>query len=890
MKISSEQFITFLYIAFFSLSFDKIIIGQWKIEPLISGSNQNLNTISHFNSDTLIASGSGGTLLRSTNGGVSWNSGVVNPATEYWSSSFVASGIGWVVGSGGTIIKTTDAGTTWNPQSSGTTGSLNGVYAFDDQNAIAVGDGGKVLKTTNGGTNWISQSPPVIGTLRSVHFIDGQNGFTAGGDFGGSGYIFKTTDGGSSWTLVATTSYLLTAIQAVSHSVAYCVGIKGYAYRSTNGGLSWNSMDSGTPHWLYTLHFLKENDGFIMGGNVNEGLIHYTANEIDWTRINANLSQWLYGCTFPNSSNGFVVGYNGKILKLYRGGWIIQSLNSGSNQNLNTISHFNSDTLIASGSGGTLLRSTNGGVSWNSGVVNPATEYWSSSFVASGIGWVVGSGGTIIKTTDAGTTWNPQSSGTTGSLNGVYAFDDQNAIAVGDGGKVLKTTNGGTNWISQSPPVIGTLRSVHFIDGQNGFTAGGDFGGSGYIFKTTDGGSSWTLVATTSYLLTAIQAVSHSVAYCVGIKGYAYRSTNGGLSWNSMDSGTPHWLYTLHFLKENDGFIMGGNVNEGLIHYTANEIDWTRINANLSQWLYGCTFPNSSNGFVVGYNGKIFKLSNFYLISPNGGESWPKGSNQNIEWVYDGDINNIRIEYSTNNGSTWITIINSTLSSNKKYPWSIPSTLSTQCRVKISDVIDARIFDISDSQFSITEPVPVELVSFVAKQKGEMIILTWRTITETNNYGFDIERCDSQNEWGKIGFVHGSGNSNSPKDYSFSDKNPFGGNVLKYRLKQVDNDGRYEYSDAVEIVINVRSYLLEQNFPNPFNPTTKIRYHLPEPAKITLKVYDVLGNEVFILVNEDKTPGIYEVDFNAEKLSSGVYSYKLDTGTFCQIKKMIILK
>ncbi len=168
--------------------------------------------------------------------------------------------------------------------------------------------------------------------------------------------------------------------------------------------------------------------------------------------------------------------------------------------------------------------------------------------------------------------------------------------------------------------------------------------------------------------------------------------------------------------------------------------------------------------------------------------------------------------------------------------------------------------------------------------------LKWITKTEVNNYGFDIERKTNNPDWKVIGFVDGHGNSNSPKTYSFVDDKPFGGKKLKYRLKQIDTDGKYEYSDEIEVNIILNKYALYQNYPNPFNPTTKIRYQLPKESKVVIKIYDILGAEVITLLNEKKEPGVYEVELNAQSLSSGAYIYRMTAGEFVETKKMVLMK
>ena len=192
-------------------------------------------------------------------------------------------------------------------------------------------------------------------------------------------------------------------------------------------------------------------------------------------------------------------------------------------------------------------------------------------------------------------------------------------------------------------------------------------------------------------------------------------------------------------------------------------------------------------------------------------------------------------------------------------------------------------------------PLPVELSSFSASVIGSTIKLNWQTSTEVNNYGFEVERMSNlkgqtSDGWDKIGFINGNGNSNSTKSYSYEDKNVTAGKY-SYRLKQIDNDGQFEYSKSIEVDMNgVKKYELIQNYPNPFNPSTIIRYAIDSRQFVSLKVYNLLGKEVATLVNENKEAGNYLVNFNASYLSSGIYIYKLQAGEFFQTKKMTLVK
>jgi hypothetical protein len=192
--------------------------------------------------------------------------------------------------------------------------------------------------------------------------------------------------------------------------------------------------------------------------------------------------------------------------------------------------------------------------------------------------------------------------------------------------------------------------------------------------------------------------------------------------------------------------------------------------------------------------------------------------------------------------------------------------------------------------------VPVELTSFTAIIYGENIHLNWTTATEVNNLGFEIERRfvskNLQGDWSSIGFVEGNGTTTEIQNYQFTDDiSSNSANSLAYRLKQIDFDGSFEYSDEV-MVDNPApiDYALQQNYPNPFNPTTTISYSSPLKSQVSLVVYNTLGESITQLINEEKEAGKYSVEFNASGLPSGIYFYKLQAGSFVENKKMVLIK
>lgn len=206
----------------------------------------------------------------------------------------------------------------------------------------------------------------------------------------------------------------------------------------------------------------------------------------------------------------------------------------------------------------------------------------------------------------------------------------------------------------------------------------------------------------------------------------------------------------------------------------------------------------------------------------------------------------------------------------------------------------------SNKVISVTNIIPVELSSFSSSVTGSDVTLTWSTATETNNKGFVIEKLRvnpsgdeelKEGEWKNIGFAAGSGTSTEKRSYTFTDKNVAAG-TYKYRLVQTDFDGSskiYELAGEVDIT-TVSGFELAQNYPNPFNPSTAISYSLPAAANVTIKVYNLGGEEVALLFNGVQQAGKHSVRFDASGLPSGIYLYELSTGAMKSVKKMILNK
>jgi len=274
-----------------------------------------------------------------------------------------------------------------------------------------------------------------------------------------------------------------------------------------------------------------------------------------------------------------------------------------------------------------------------------------------------------------------------------------------------------------------------------------------------------------------------------------------------------------------------------------------------------------------------------------------------VEWDNDWQaINSADFAYldvSVDGGTTWTNVVtfDETDVRNTHEYYDISSMVGTQSFILRLVTIQPAWdwwWAIDNLQVTGWDFVPVELSSFAANTSNGNVALNWTTASETNNKGFEVQRSNG-GEYQTLGFVQGNGTSTQQHSYAYLDQNVVNGNY-SYRLRQVDFDGSSEYSQVVEVSVNNPvEFSLAQNYPNPFNPSTKINYALKVDSKVSLKVFDILGQEVAALLNENIAAGAHNVTFDASKLNSGVYLYKIeangvDGSSFTSVKKMILTK
>jgi len=433
-------------------------------------------------------------------------------------------------------------------------------------------------------------------------------------------------------------------------------------------------------------------------------------------------------------------------------------------------------------------------------------------------------------------------------------------VAVGENGTIITGVVGpGQNeWIVVKSPTANTLTDLCHQNTE--FYAVGELG---TVLKSTDFGDSWfSLPSPTLFHLYKVDCPEDDVVQVYGAGYVGYKSTDGGNTWSAFNfpmfessayaeqADGPIDITASFFLNESTGYVFG---DFGLSFFTNDGgTSWVPRHAFEFEQISTAYFTSVDSGMIAGDNGKI-------RFTTDGGLSWLEDSSA--------------------------------------------SSITTQNIRHIEVRADSVAVVVGDSGlvvFAATDPsliIPVELISFTASVRSNTVTLNWTTATELNNSCFEIQRSPcSQDSWTKLGFIEGNGTTTETHNYSYVDADIPAGQYM-YRLKQIDFDGQYEYSDIVEVEIIPLEYALFQNYPNPFNPETVIRFNISSSTSefVSLIVYDLLGNDIKRLAYEERNQGSYRVVWDGTnesgvRVGSGVYLYGLETNSFRQYNKMVMLK
>jgi len=753
------------------------------------------------------------------------------------------------------------------------------VYLFNEDSLVIFGDWGTTLRTTNNGLSWdIKYLQSGIGPFRSVDFINNSLGYGVG--FYGS--MYKTTDGGFNWTYHNNFNYWLWSIKFVDDQNGFVCGYKKKILKTTDIGVTWIQKYTAWDGDFLDMAFINPDTGWVVG---SLGAICKTTDAGEtWLTIPSNVSNNLYSIDFTNYPNGIITGNQGIILVTTNGGLNWQPRSSGIISIIYSVTFLGNNEYIAVGNSGYILKTTDNGYNWTVIKKESSIPLYKVKSVNNKV-WVVGDNGTILYSTDKGLTWGRIGTSITfETLNGLDVINGNNLFAVGGNGVVINSLNRGIDWIIQNSNTKNELRDVKFIDQNSGWAVGD----SGTVIKTSNGGVNWTTSnIPVSKNLESVDFFDQDHGVTVGNGGALFITSNGGTTWINRTTGG-YIFYDVNILNNSNCWASGWDGISNKIFYTSDRgYNWHLIGSISGNAIFDLFFINELVGLGAGMNG-IWKTT-------NGGVSWVhKGGTEDmysinfIDNLYGWAVGQYgEILRTTNGGDQWFEQIYERVT-----PYNLNSAYFIDRLEGFAVGSNGTIIKTDNGS-----PTPVELVLFEGIERNKTILLNWITATELNNNGFEIQRKFAESQFVTIGFVKGGGTTTNQREYSFIDKELVDGKYF-YRLKQIDFNGSFEYSDVVEVEIAPSKFSLNQNYPNPFNPSTKISWQSPVGSWQTLKVFDVLGNEVATLVNEYRDAGKYETEFNAEKLSSGVYYYQLRAGDpstssgqgFVETKKMIYLK
>ncbi len=676
---------------------------------------------------------------------------------------------------------------------------------------------------------------------------------------------------------------------------------------SQSGWFWQNPLSSG--NYIYYSKFVNNNIGFAMG---YESISKTTDGGINWFSLPHPDSLTGVACVV-NENIIYSMSGHGKILKSTNGGinWSIQTINPALNGYQISFINENTGYALLSLSSYYLYKTTNGGNNWNQ-ISQPTGNIYRMRFFNESIGFTVGADGFINKTTNGGVTWFSQGSASPYDLNDICSVDINTFYICGEFGRIQKTTNGGLTWFSQSSSVGSDLRCI-IAEGNYGiavgdhgaFTAtgvGGDiwadlsishdpefnfysaaspdlavkgnlFGSGGLILNYS--GGSYTINNNFYANLWDVCFPDSLHGFAVGDKGKIAKTTNGGNNWISVSYDTSYNFHSAYFINSNTGFCTSYYFSPLVLLKTTNAgLTWQNNPQMDTNAISSVFFTDVNNGYACSHFGKIYKTtntgSNWTQVFNNGGDlgkiKFAK-DNPSIGYACGGN----GIYKTTNSGLNWFfqnsgitTSVESFSIVNSNIVYAMGGTFA------VFNVYRTTNGGLNWSVANSTNLGPGSGIFFIDQNTG---FLATDNILRTTNGG---------NTWTSQFF----GSFNSIYFTSFETGYSVGG------LGQIVKTT----SGGIPIGIQLTNseipqhYNLHQNYPNPFNPTSIIKFELPKSSNVTIKIFDILGREVETLVNEYKTSGNYEIQFDASQYSSGIYFYMMEAGDFVESKKMVLIK
>ncbi|MCX6162341.1 MAG: YCF48-related protein [Ignavibacteriae bacterium] len=829
---------------------------NWTIQTPL---HETIAEIVHISPTVILSFSDRGQIYRTTNEGTIWDTITKGINTEILHLCFVDSLIGFATFYNG-VTRTTDGGAHWIKLYAPVLNMADDIKFINRNTGFVIGGYSymTLCKTTDGGTNWvkISNGNP-LGCFKSFHVFSQDTMVCVGGNSAScnnNGNIYRTNNGGSNWNHLSYTGPTLNNVSFNNSTTGYACGNSGTLLRSTDRGNNWSAIPSGTTYDLTRIKFVDSLTGWICGGFST--ILKTTNGGLDWfSQMPNGWNNTLRSINFLNHNTGIAVGSNEYI---WDSTIVYITSNGGTNwvyvpnisaNILNDVAYPSNHKVTAAGSNGTIISSYALGNSLPlpPALISPYNNAYQINFNPlfdwSDISNAESYDIQISKSSSFDTlVYSSTISGSSGLQlgscvlyrNSICYWRVRGINSLGPGAWSLvfrfSTHNYSNSWTQQLIPDTLSNNSVFMSDTITGWIAGN----KGRIFKTTSGGDCWFLqTSLTPKNLNTVFFRNTLTGWAAGDSGVFLRTNNGGASWNNISLNAETKINSMYFISIDSGWIAGNN---GKLYRTFNSgQNWIEINPELSSNINCVIFVNSSTGWICGNNGKIYKTS-------DGGTGWTlqtiNTTNKLNSIAFVSDLTGWvagqgGIVYKTTDGGT---------------NWFIQNS-------RVTDNLNSVFFTSPDR-------------GWLASENGKLIATKssgndWRVQTTFNQKNIkSISFTNINNGWicGSSGSVYYSPN----------------GSIITL------------IGQNTELIPD--NYSLSQNYPNPFNPVTRIRYALPRSGSVRLAVYDVMGREVDMLVNERQTTGSYEAVWDGTRFASGVYFYRLTAEGYGETKPMLLIK
>lgn len=879
------------------------ILSQWV--PLASGTTQTLTNIFFTDANTGTAIGLAGVIRKTTNGGANWFAQTV-PADNLFGIYFINSITGFISGDG-VFYKTTNGGSNWfNP--GGPVRLHRGIYFLDGTTGFTCSGLGALDKTTNGGTNWSALTSGTTQTLNNIFFADPFTGYVTG--FNGT--ILKTTDSGNLWTILNTgiTDHLF-ALAVINTDLIYAGGESGKIIKSTNGGASWSNLTSGITGRITNFSFLNESTG--TGSAHNNFIIRTTNGGLNWISQPTGLTgQNFGGVSFVNVQTGFAAGSNGNILKTTTGGFPIPAapvltvpVNGAVNISITPLLRWDSvafgstyqvqidedslynspvfDSLLITATNVTVPASillNNIRYYWRVRCENPGgIGAWSASFNFRTIVALPNAPGLLLPVNGA-------------SSISLTPFFDWDSTSPADS----YTLQAGLDTSFLNPPVFisGITQSYLNLTNpqlQNNLR---------YYWRVNAvniaGTGPWSAVFnfTTVLGMPAAPTLLLPVNFATGV------SLTPLLDWVEDISATNYQVQLSQdstfasTLWDTTGFAVSQvTVRAGLL-----------TNVQLYFWRVRTTNPIGTGAWSAPFRFTTLLVppaAPLLIAPPN--NAVDISTTPTLDWDSVLYAATFRVQLSAD--STFATtLINSggLVFSQYNVPGGILSNNTTYFwRVNASNTAGTGPYSTVWKFRTVISP-PVAAPTLLAPPNGATnqqltLTLDWNDVFGTTGYKVLLSADSLFNTFILDTTV-------VPSQFTVPAGILSGSSVYYWRVRGFNTGGFGPWSVTwrfTTMIIGIEpittiipdKFMLYDNYPNPFNPVTSIRFDIPAEASgnmVTLEIFDITGSRVSIPVKENLRTGKYEIKWDAGSMASGVYIYRLRAGKFSAVKKMIVLK